>query len=183
MQVNTVWAAHEMHHQNGRIMQMLFATLQSLCFLSSTGVWREYKLTTDSELHDGAQSFTINFSSLKEVRLQEEYRLLFLYKSFCSSLKTLPPPSLLYCEKRDDPSQLTCLYFLFISLSPCSLTVCRLHSSTWIKSNNCRGNTKLIHKPIQEWKTWTMILNLSETQMIFICHLQLQTRDSETKGN
>lgn len=38
MHVNKVWAAHEMHHQNGRIMQMQFATLQSLCFLSLVGV-------------------------------------------------------------------------------------------------------------------------------------------------
>lgn len=37
MQVNTVWAAHEMNHQNGGIMQMQFATLQSLCFFLYQG--------------------------------------------------------------------------------------------------------------------------------------------------
>lgn len=67
MQVNTVWIAYEMHHQNERIMQMQLATLQSLYFLSLWGVCSllhaPHKDTNggDAGLHRTEQSFKSNF--------------------------------------------------------------------------------------------------------------------------
>lgn len=126
MQVNTVWASHEMHHQNGRIMQMQFAHCRVYVFFffikgvfPFSVVWPEYKLTTESDLRDEVKYkvFTGTFQACMWMNepLVYLYFSLFIHQ-FDPHFNT-PHPSVLYYEKhltKPPRHRVFCLYlFLF----------------------------------------------------------------------